>query len=40
MNLKSLLSKMVPYASASYAEHFLRKVGADPNAKAEVQLID
>lgn len=31
---------MVPYASASYAEHFLRKVGAEPNAKVEIELID
>lgn len=31
---------MVPYASASYSEHFLRKVGAEPNAKADMELVD
>ena len=34
--MKSVLTKIVPYASFPYADHALRQVGAqDPNAKAE-----
>lgn len=34
--MKSVLTKMVPYASFPYADHALRRVGVeDPNEKAE-----
>lgn len=34
--LKSVLTKIVPYASFPYADHALRELGVeDPNAKAE-----
>jgi hypothetical protein len=34
--LKSVLTKIVPYASFPYADHALRQVGVDePNTKAE-----
>lgn len=36
ITLKSVLTKIVPYASFPYADHALRKTGVtDPNAKAE-----
>ena len=34
MTLKFALTKMVPYASMPYADHVLRELEADPNAKA------
>ena len=34
--MKSVLTKIVPYASFPYADHALRQVGVDePNTKAE-----
>lgn len=35
LNLKSVLCKMVPYASFPYAEHVLRSMNIDSGAKAE-----
>ena len=36
MTLKSILTKIVPYASFPYADHALRETGVDdPNTKAE-----
>ena len=36
VSLKSVLTKIVPYASFPYADHALRLLGIeDPNAKAE-----
>ena len=35
LTLKSVLTKMVPYASFPYAEHALRLVGGDPLLKAD-----
>lgn len=37
MTLKSVLTKIVPYASFPYADHALRQVGVtETNVKAEV----
>lgn len=33
--LKTVLAKMVPYASFPYAEHVLRNAGIEPNAKVD-----
>ena len=33
--MKSVLCKMVPYASFPYADHVLRLLSVDPNKKAE-----
>lgn len=38
--MKNILSKMVPYINFPYAEHVLKQVGADPNAKATEKDID
>lgn len=35
VTLKSVLCKMVPYASFPYADHILRGMQADPNGKIE-----
>jgi len=35
VTMKSVLCKMVPYASFPYADHILRTIHADPNAKIE-----
>ncbi len=35
LTLKSVLTKMVPYASFPYAEHALRLCNVDPNTKAD-----
>ena len=35
MTLKTVLTKMVPYASFPYADHALRLLNADPNMKAD-----
>lgn len=35
LTLKSVLTKMVPYASFPYADHALRLCNIDPNAKAD-----
>ena len=35
LTLKSVLTKMVPYASFPYADHVIRLLDADPNAKAD-----
>lgn len=35
LTLKSVLTKMVPYASFPYAEHALRLCEVDPNLKAD-----
>ncbi len=35
LTLKSVLTKMVPYASFPYAEHALRLLNVDPNTKAD-----
>ncbi len=40
MNLKTILTKMVPYINVAYAEHALLSLSADPNAKASVEHID
>lgn len=34
VNLKSVLTKMVPYINFPYAEHVLKNLGMDPNGKA------
>jgi hypothetical protein len=35
LTLKIVLTKMVPYASFPYADHVIRLLDADPNAKAD-----
>lgn len=35
LTLKTVLTKMVPYASFPYADHALRLCQADPNLKAD-----
>jgi len=35
LTLKTVLTKMVPYASLPYAEHVLRLGNAEPQAKAD-----
>jgi hypothetical protein len=35
LTLKSVLTKMVPYASFPYADHVIRLLEADPNLKAD-----
>ena len=35
LTLKSVLTKMVPYASFPYADHVIRLLDADPNTKAD-----
>lgn len=35
LTLKVVLTKMVPYASFPYADHVIRLLEADPNAKAD-----
>jgi len=35
LTLKTVLTKMVPYASFPYADHALRLCDADPNLKAD-----
>ena len=37
VTLKSVLCKMVPYASFPYADHILRTLSVDPNLKAEAK---
>ncbi len=39
MTLKQILLEMVPYISFAYAEHALKVVGADANAKATTESI-
>ncbi len=34
VNLKSILTKMVPYINFPYAEHILKQLNQDPNGKA------
>ena len=38
--LKNILTKMVPYINIPYAEHVLKDIGADPNAKANERDIN
>ena len=38
-NLKQILTKIVPYLNPPYAEHVLKTMGIDPNAKATVEMI-
>ena len=33
-NLKTILTKMVPYINLPYAEHILKSIGEEPNSKA------
>ena len=35
VTMKTVLCKMVPYASFPYADHILRTISADPNAKID-----
>lgn len=37
VTLKSVLCKMVPYASFPYADHVLRTLSVEPNLKAEAK---
>jgi len=38
-NVKSILTKMVPYSSFPYADHVLRQLDVDPNATCTVDHI-
>lgn len=40
VNLKSVLTKMVPYINFPYAEHVLKLLGQDPNLKAAMEHAD
>lgn len=37
INMKSVLTKMVPYINFPYAEHVLKQLGQDPNIKASIE---
>jgi len=37
VNLKSILTKMVPYINFRYAEHILKTMGIDPNLPATLE---
>lgn len=36
--MKSILTKMVPYINFPYAEHILKQMGHDANAKATIEM--
>jgi hypothetical protein len=38
--LKNVLTKVVPYINIPYAEHILKEIGAEPNAKATERDVD
>ena len=38
--MKNILTKMVPYINIPYAEHVLKTIGSDANAKATEKDID
>ena len=38
--MKTILTKIVPYFNIPYAEHILKSMGEDPNAKATMEKRD